>query len=261
MHPYLYTALGICFIFLMTTLGSALVFIFKKELSHKFKEAFLGLASGVMVAASIFSLLIPAMEYDTKPLPSYVVVVIGFLAGGGVLFLLDKLVPHLHSSNGQSEGREIKPISKNTKLFLAVTLHNIPEGLSVGLAFGLALAGNIEGATMMGAMGLALGIGIQNFPEGTALALPIMEETKSRTKGFLYGTASGAVEPIAALIGVFISALTTVMPWALSFAAGAMIYVVIDELIPSASNEDSHFGVWGTLIGFAIMMTLDVALG
>lgn len=260
MNKYLTTTLGVGFIFLMTTLGSTLVFFFRKNLNAKFKELFLGLASGVMVAASVWSLLIPALAADTAPLPGYAVAVIGFLLGGLFLYAIDKAVPHLHAGNGKSEGRP-STLNRTSKLFLAVTIHNIPEGLSVGLAFGLALTGS-DPALISAGLGLALGIGIQNFPEGAALALPIKEETKSAWKGFAYGTLSGAVEPVAALIGLALAAgLTPLMPWALSFAAGAMIYVVIDELIPSSSNEDSHFGVFGAMIGFAVMMVLDVALG
>lgn len=261
MNKILAATLGILFIFFMTTAGSALAFLFRRKLNTHFQEFFMGLASGVMVAASVWSLLIPALESDTAPLPSYVVAVLGFLLGGGFLYLLDRLIPHLHPASGVSEGRQ-SGLGRSSKLFLAVTLHNIPEGLSVGLAFGLAFIGEPETGALVGAMGLALGIGVQNFPEGAALALPIKEEKQSALAGFLYGTASGAVEPLAAVFGLFLATvLTPVMPWALSFAAGAMIYVVIDELIPGMSGEDTHWLAFGSMLGFAIMMVLDVAFG
>ncbi len=254
--------IGISIIFLMTTLGSALVFVFKKDLNAKFQKIFLGFASGVMIAASIWSLLLPSIEQAKQlSMISWLPAAIGFLVGGGFLFLLDKIIPHFHKETNQEEGPKSN-LKRGTKLFLAVTLHNIPEGLAVGLAFGAAL--NVSGdAAIMSALGLAVGIGLQNFPEGAALSLPMKEETGSRKKGFLYGMLSGVVEPIAAVIGILLAShITTLMPWALAFAAGAMIFVVAEELIPESQCEKtSHVATWGLMIGFVLMMVLDVALG
>lgn len=253
---------GVCFIFLMTTLGSAVVFFFKKDLNKKFRQLFLGFASGVMIAASIWSLLIPALEDNSITyMPQWIPGAIGFVVGGLFLFALDKLIPHFHPETKEEEGIKSN-LTRSSKMFLAVTLHNIPEGLAVGLAFGVGIQQN-DPVLIASALGLAIGIGLQNFPEGAALALPIKEETGSRAKGFMYGMFSGIVEPIAAVIGILLAtSITSLMPWALSFAAGAMIYVTIEELIPEAHiDEHSHLGTWGTMIGFVIMMILDVALG
>ena len=263
MNQTVIAAVGIGFIFLMTALGSALVFFFKKEISPKVNTLFLGFASGIMVAASVWSLLIPALEVATESWGSwsFVPAAAGFLLGGLFLVLLDKLVPHFHSGTNEEEGPRTS-LKKSTKLFLAVTIHNIPEGLAVGFAFGGALAGG-ESAGILAALGLALGIGIQNFPEGAAVSLPMKTVTGSRGKAFLYGMGSGAVEPLAAVIGLLLaSALTSIMPWLLSFAAGAMIFVVVEDLIPDAKlAEHPHLGTWGAMAGFALMMILDVALG
>lgn len=263
MDKYLASFIGISFIFLMTTAGSALVFFFKKDLSKRVKELLLGLASGVMIAASIWSLLIPALESNKNTLINYIIISCTFISGGLFMYLIDRILPLVKLSKKELENKTA--LSKTSKMFLAVTIHNIPEGLSVGLAFGavLAIADSTDQlALIYSALGLALGIGIQNFPEGAAVSLPIKTETKSSFKAFLYGTLSGAVEPLAAILGVFLaSTLSAIMPFALSFAAGSMIYVVIDELIPSSSSEESHFGTFGALLGFAIMMLLDVSLG
>lgn len=263
MNQTVIAAVGIGFIFFMTALGSALVFFFKKEISPKVNTLFLGFASGIMVAASVWSLLIPALEDAAESWGSwsFVPAAAGFLLGGLFLVLLDKLVPHFHSGTNEEEGPRTS-LKKSTKLFLAVTIHNIPEGLAVGFAFGGALAGG-ESAGILAALGLALGIGIQNFPEGAAVSLPMKTVTGSRGKAFLYGMGSGAVEPLAAVIGLLLaSALTSIMPWLLSFAAGAMIFVVVEDLIPDAKlAEHPHLGTWGAMAGFALMMILDVALG
>lgn len=253
---------GICFIFLMTTAGSAIVYFFRREISSRANTLFLGFASGIMVAASFFSLLLPAMEgsEDWGKL-NFVPAAVGFLIGGIFLVLLDRLVPHLHKGSGEEEGPHLS-VKKSTRLFLAVMIHNIPEGLAVGFAFGAAAAAG-EGAGYAAALGLAVGIGIQNFPEGAAVALPMKGVTGSPHKAFLYGAASGAVEPIFAVIGYFLAAyLTMLQPWLLSFAAGAMIFVVAEDLIPDAKLEEHpHLGTWGVMVGFVLMMILDVALG
>lgn len=254
--------IGIIFIFMMTVLGSSVVFFFKKEIKENYTKAFLGFAAGVMIAASVWSLIVPSLEQARElGLIEWIPAAIGFLAGGLFLLLLDFIIPHLHVGSTDSEGLHSN-FKKVTKLFLAVTMHNIPEGLAVGLAFGLALNSGTPTAGWS-ALGLAIGIGLQNLPEGAAVALPMKMETKSATKSFIYGSLSGFVEPIAAVIGIILaSQLVAVMPWLLAFAAGAMIYVTVEELIPEAHlGEHTHFGTWGVMIGFIIMMILDVALG
>lgn len=254
--------LGISFIFLMTTLGSAVVFFFRKSVNEKFATLFLGFASGIMIAASIWSLLLPAIEGAANyGKLNFLPAAIGFLLGGGFLVLLDKIVPHTHNGAEGDEGPKA-PLKRSTKLFLAVTMHNIPEGLSVGLAFGSAIVLG-ETSAYLAALGLAIGIGIQNFPEGAAISLPMKRETGSNFKAFLYGMGSGAVEPIAAVVGLLLATfLQSAMPWMLAFAAGAMIFVVAEELIPEAAiMGKSHLGTWGVMAGFVLMMILDVALG
>lgn len=257
------TIVGIIFIFLMTTLGSAVVFFFKREISSKLNTLFLGFAAGVMVAASIWSLLLPALDEAKEQFGSYnwLPAIIGFLVGGLFIVLLDKIIPHLHKGTNLDEGPHTS-LRKSTKLFLAVTIHNIPEGLAVGFAFGLA-ASQGTNAAFIAALGLAIGIGIQNFPEGAAISLPMKNATGKRLSAFLYGMGSGVVEPMFALVGYFLAAKIGFMqPWLLSFAAGAMIFVVAEDLIPDAKlNEHPHLGTWGVMIGFAVMMILDVALG
>lgn len=256
------TILGISIIFLATTLGSSLVYFFKNDISQKTNTLFLGFASGIMIAASIWSLLIPALEKASDYGKFNVVPVsIGFIFGGLFLVFLDKIIPHLHISTGIEEGVNSK-LKKSTKLFLAVTLHNIPEGLAVGFAYGAARLSN-DASAYISALGLAIGIAIQNFPEGAAIALPMKNETKSNHKAFLYGVGSGVVEPIFAVLGYFLVAfLTYLQPWLLAFAAGAMIFVVAEDLIPdSKMDENPHLGTWALMIGFVIMMVLDVVLG
>lgn len=257
------TALGFTIIFAMTALGSALVFFFKKEISPKANTLFLGFASGVMIAASVWSLLIPAIDgaEETYGDLSFIPAVIGFIAGGLFLVLLDKIVPHIHKGTSEEEGPHVR-LKRSVKLFLAVTIHNIPEGLAVGFAFGAAAALG-EQAAFVSALALAVGMGIQNLPEGAAVALPMKNETGSRLKAFGYGAASGAVEPVFATVGYFLAAyLTAAQPYFLSFAAGAMIFVVAEDLIPDSKlSEHPHLGAWGAMAGFAIMMILDVALG
>lgn len=253
--------IGICFLFVMTTAGSAAVFLFKK-ISQKVNSVFLGFAAGVMIAASIWSLLIPAIDAsaDWGKL-SFVPAAVGFLVGGLFLVFIDKVVPHMHGGTKEEEGPTVS-MKKSTKLFLAVTIHNIPEGLAVGFAFGAAAVIGTD-AAFLSAFGLALGAGIQNFPEGAAVSLPMKNETGSKTKAFWLGSLSGAVEPVAALIGYFFaSSVATVYPWLLAFAAGAMIFVVAEDLIPDAQQSNQpHLATWGVMFGFVLMMILDVTLG
>lgn len=253
---------GIAFIFVMTTLGAAMVFFFRGNISPKVNTVFLGFASGVMIAASVWSLLLPSIEaaagYGKL---SWLPAAVGFIIGGLFLILIDKVVPHFHSASGEEEGLKTS-LNKTTKLFLAVTIHNIPEGLAVGFAFGAALATGAP-AAYMGAVGLAIGIGVQNFPEGAAISLPMKAGGKSNFKAFLIGMGSGAVEPVAAVLGLLLASFLTVLqPWLLAFAAGAMIFVIAEDLIPDSKHSDyPHLGTWGVMIGFVIMMVLDVALG
>lgn len=252
------TALGIGFIFLSSTLGAALVYCFKKEFSPRLNAAFLGLASGVMIAASVWSLLLPALDETQNGWGRYafIPVSIGFLLGSAFLFVFDKLLPS-QSQKGLSADKRTK------RLFLAVTLHNVPESLAVGFAFGSAWSIGTPSAFWT-ALGVAIGIGIQNFPEGAAISLPMRASLKSKHKAFLYGFVSGAVEPVCAVLGcVFAAYLRFLQPWLLSFAAGAMIFVVAQDLLPdieTAGERGRAIGAWGAAIGFVLMMILDVSL-
>ncbi len=247
----------------VTALGASFVF-FNKTVSRKLLVAMLGFAAGVMIAASCWSLLVPSIELSEElGLLPWVPPVVGFLMGGLFLFVIDKIIPHLHLGFDMSEREGIKTSwQRSILLVLAITLHNIPEGLAVGVAFGAAAAG-LPTATIAGAMALAIGIGLQNFPEGMAVSVPLRGEGLSRTRSFLFGQASAIVEPIAAVIGaVAVIAMRPILPYALSFAAGAMIYVVVEELIPeSQRGESTDIATIGAMIGFAVMMLLDVALG
>lgn len=256
------TVAGFTVIFAATVLGSALVWFFRNEISEKVNTVFLGFASGIMIAASVWSLIIPAIEGASDyGRWSFVPAAVGFLMGGVFLVLIDHIVPHFHQGTNEEEGPHIY-LKKSTKMFLAVTIHNIPEGLAVGFAFGSAATVGEYGA-YVSALALAIGMAIQNFPEGAAVALPIKGATGSRSKAFLYGTASGAVEPVFAVIGFYLaSVLTALQPWLLAFAAGAMIFVVAEDLVPDAHlSSHPHLGTWGVMFGFAVMMVLDVALG
>lgn len=212
-----------------------------------------------MFSASFFSLIKPALESNVTYLPSWSVVTISIVLGAGFLWLIDKIVPHFHNAEKQEEGLSVKRMSKTSKMFLAVTIHNVPEGLSVGIAFGVALSQSDNHALLLGALLLAIGIGIQNIPEGAVVSLPIKGETGSSGKAFLFGMLSGAVEPVAAVIGLFLAMqIQGIMPWALAFAAGCMIYVVAEEMIPEMTSEGhDHFGVWSFILGFVIMLVLD----
>ena len=254
--------LGLAIPFLGTTLGAAMVFLMKKEMNKKVEKILLGFASGVMIAASVWSLLIPSIEMtETQGKVAWIPAAIGFLLGIVFLLVLDSVVPHMHLESEKTEGIKSK-LKKTTMMVFAVTLHNIPEGMAVGVTFAGAIAQN-AGITMAGAFALAIGIAIQNFPEGAIISMPLKNEGVSKPKAFLYGTLSGIVEPIGAIITILLTnAVVPILPYLLSFAAGAMIYVVVEELIPeSQAGEHSNIGTIGVAIGFTIMMILDVALG
>lgn len=261
--PITWSAAGTGFTFLMTTLGAATVFFFRKTVSTTVQRIFLGFAAGVMIAASVWSLLIPAMNQaaDAGQI-AWIPAAGGFILGVVFLMLMDRVLPHLHPGSKESEGVS-SSWKRTTLLVVAVTLHNIPEGMAVGLSFALA-AQNTANATMYtSALALAIGIGIQNFPEGAAISLPLRQEGLSSGKSFVYGSLSGIVEPIFGILVVLIAgSIQPLMPWLLSFAAGAMMYVVIEELVPEAHlGEHSHTGTLGVMGGFLVMMILDVALG
>lgn len=254
--------IGLLIPFLGTSLGSAMVFLMKNKMNRKVEKILLGFASGVMIAASVWSLLIPSIEMtEEQGKVAWIPAAVGFLLGIIFLLILDSLIPHLHLDSDRPEGLKAK-LKKTTMMIFAVTLHNIPEGMAVGVAFAGALAEDI-GITMSAAIALAIGIAIQNFPEGAIISMPLKSEGMSKTKAFVYGTLSGAVEPIAAFITILLTSLVVqILPYLLSFAAGAMIYVVVEELIPeSQSGEHSNIGTIGVAIGFVLMMILDVALG
>lgn len=254
--------IGLAIPFLGTTLGAAMVFLMKNKINNKIEKLLLGFASGVMIAASIWSLLIPAIEMsESQGKIAWVPAAIGFLLGITFLLVLDSVIPHLHLKSDKPEGIKSK-LKKTTMMVFAVTLHNIPEGMAVGVTFAGALTQN-AGITMAGAFALAIGIAIQNFPEGAIISMPLKSEGISKTKAFLYGTLSGIVEPIGAIITILLTnAVVPMLPYLLAFAAGAMIYVVVEELIPeSQAGEHSNIGTIGVAIGFVVMMILDVALG
>ena len=245
-----------------TTLGAAMVFFMKKEMNVRLQKMLLGFASGVMIAASVWSLLIPAIDMSEQAGGiSWMPPAVGFLFGMGFLLVLDTLIPHLHFTEEKPEGVPSQ-LKKTTMLVLAVTLHNIPEGMAVGVMFAGLLTAN-SGITLAGAFALSVGIAIQNFPEGAIISLPLKGEGMSSNRAFLYGTLSGVVEPVAALLTVLLyRVLAPVLPYLLAFAAGAMMYVVVEELIPeTAEGEHSNIGTIGFAVGFALMMMLDVALG
>lgn len=255
-------AVGLLIPFLGTTLGAACVFFLKDEIKPLVQKSLLGFASGVMVAASVWSLLIPAIDMSEEMGKlAFIPAAVGFAMGIAFLLGMDRLIPHLHINADKPEGPETN-LKKTTMLVLAVTLHNIPEGMAVGVVFAGLLTGE-SGITVAGAFALAIGIAIQNFPEGAIISLPLKSEGGSRRKAFFYGMASGVVEPISAGITILLTGLVVpLLPYLLSFAAGAMIYVVVEELLPEASEgEHSNIGTIGFALGFLIMMILDVALG
>ncbi len=254
--------LGLLIPFVGTTLGSAMVFLLKKDLSNRVEKFLLGFASGVMIAASIWSLILPSIEMaQEQHVISYIPAAIGFMLGILFLLALDNIIPHLHKDSDRQEGIKSN-ISKVAKLTLAVTLHNIPEGMAVGVVFAGLLSKNSI-VTLAGAFALSIGIAIQNFPEGAIISMPLKAAGNSKLKAFVMGMLSGIVEPIAGLITILLIGLVTpALPYLLSFAAGAMIYVVTEELIPdSHSGEHSNLCILGLAFGFVLMMVLDIALG
>jgi len=262
-NPVVLALLATLFTWGLTALGSGMVFFFK-NINKKILNLMLGFAAGVMIAASFWSLLKPAIEMtEEQGKIAWIPAAIGFLAGGAFLFLIDRLLPHLHMGLSTDKAEGIKTsLHRSVLLVLAITLHNIPEGLAVGVAFG-ALAHNPDMGALAGAVALAIGIGLQNFPEGAAVSIPLRREGLSRLKAFNYGQMSGIVEPIAGVIGAYlVLVMTPLLPYALSFAAGAMIFVVAEELIPEAqTGNETDLSTIGVMIGFVVMMLLDVALG
>lgn len=263
-HPAMQALLATMFTWGVTALGASLVFFFRK-MNQKVLDAMLGFAAGVMIAASFWSLLAPAiaMSEEVSDLPRWMPALIGFLSGGLFLAMLDKVLPHLHPGFSMKEAEGPKTsLRRSVLLVLAITLHNIPEGLAIGVAFG-AVAYGLPSATIGAAIALAIGIGLQNFPEGTAVSVPLRREGMSRGKAFFYGQLSGIVEPIAGVAGaMLVLSMQAILPYALAFAAGAMIFVVVEELIPQSQlQKNTDLATLATLVGFAVMMTLDVALG
>lgn len=261
--PVIQALLATCFTWLMTAAGSAAVFFFK-SINHRVLNAMLGFAAGVMIAASFWSLLAPAIQMaELSSMPGWFPAATGFLAGGLFLWGVDKILPHLHIGYPIEEAEGIKTgWRRSILLVLAITLHNFPEGLAVGVAFG-AIHANLPAASIAGAVALAIGIGLQNIPEGAAVSVPLRREGFGRFKAFLYGQASGIVEPIAGVLGAAtVIFIQPILPYALAFAAGAMIYVVVEELIPESQlDRDTHTATFGAMLGFVLMMILDVGLG
>ncbi len=255
--------LGILIPFLGTSLGAACVFFLKGEISNKLQKVLLGFAAGVMVAASVWSLLIPAMDMsaDMGKL-SFLPALIGFLLGMGFLLVMDSVIPHLHIGSEAPEGKKSSKLKRTTMLLFAVAIHNFPEGAACGAIFAGVLAGDTN-VTMAGAIALSIGIAIQNIPEGAIISLPLRSEGVNKGKAFWYGVLSGVVEPIGAILAIMLASLVTpVLPYMLAFAAGAMIYVVVEELIPETSEgAHSNLGTIAFALGFSLMMVLDVALG
>lgn len=253
---------GLMIPFVGTSLGALMVFFMKNQINRRLEKFLLGFASGVMIAASVWSLLIPSIDMAReKGNIAWLPATIGFLFGMAFLLLLDSLIPHLHLNSSEPEGVK-SGFKKTTMMLLAVTLHNIPEGMAVGVAFSGAIIGN-AGITMAAAFALSIGIAIQNFPEGAIVSMPLKSEGMSKPKAFACGVLSGAVEPMGAAVTILLTnAVEIMLPYLLSFAAGAMIYVVVEELIPEAqSGKHSNIATIGVALGFAVMMILDVALG
>lgn len=263
LDPILQALSGTLFTWFLTALGAAAVFAFK-SVNQKVLDGMLGFAAGVMIAASYWSLLAPAIEMSEEfTIPAWAPATIGFLLGGAFIRLVDYLLPHLHLGFPMEEAEGIKTSwRRSILLVLAITMHNFPEGLAVGVAFGAAAAG-LPSATVAGAVALAVGIGIQNLPEGTAVSVPLRREGLSRLKSFWYGQLSGTVEPIAGVLGAAaVLLMRPILPYALAFAAGAMIFVVVEELIPESHiGKNADIATLGAMLGFAAMMTLDVSLG
>lgn len=259
LHPVIQALLATLFTWGVTALGAAGVFL-ARNMSQKVMDGMLGFAAGVMIAASFWSLLAPAIEMSGG---SWVPAAVGFMAGGIFLWSIDKILPHLHPGFPTDKAEGVKTSwERSIMLVLAITLHNIPEGLAVGVAFG-AVAAGLDSASIGAALALAIGIGIQNFPEGLAVSLPLRREGMSRARSFWWGQASGAVEPIAGVLGAAaVLMFQPILPYALAFAAGAMIFVVVEELIPESQLKgNTDLATMGAMSGFTIMMILDVALG
>jgi Predicted divalent heavy-metal cations transporter len=262
MTQELLMAIGILIPFAGTALGAGMVFLLKNEMKQGLQKALLGFAAGVMIAASVWSLLIPAIDMAAEQGgTAYLPAVLGFLGGIGFLLLLDTVVPHLHLDSDKPEGKAGK-LKKSTMLILAVTLHNIPEGMAVGVVFAGAYSG-MTAMTVASAFALSIGIAIQNMPEGAIISMPLIGSGITKKRAFAYGALSGIVEPVGAALTLFFTAqITPALPYILAFAAGAMFYVVVEELIPeSQQGEHSNIGTIGAALGFVIMMVLDVALG
>ena len=254
--------LATCFTWGVTALGAALVFFFK-TINRKVLDGMLGFAAGVMIAASFWSLLAPGIELaESMGTTPWIPAVVGFLLGAGFLAAADRLIPHLHIGQPTEAAEGVESSWQRSVLLVsAITIHNIPEGLAVGVAFG-AVAAGIPAASLAGALALALGIGLQNFPEGTSVSVPLRREGLSRGRAFFYGQLSGMVEPVSGVLGALLVVLVRpLLPYALSFAAGAMIYVVVEELIPESQGGHSDIATIGAMLGFTVMMSLDVALG
>ena len=254
--------IGLLIPFLGTTLGAAMVFLMRNKLNEKVEKVLLGFASGVMVAASVWSLLIPSIDMAKEQnIIVWLPATVGFILGIVFLLILDNIIPHLHIKSKEPEGLKSK-LGKSAMMVLAVTLHNIPEGMAVGVALTGAISGN-SSISMMGAIALSIGIAIQNFPEGAIISMPLKEEGNTKSKSFIYGTLSGIVEPIFGGLTILLTSLVVpILPYLLSFAAGAMIYVVVEELIPESQiGKHSNLGTIGFACGFILMMILDVALG
>jgi ZIP family zinc transporter len=263
LNPIWQSLLATCFTWFLTAVGASVVFFFK-VVSKKVLDGMLGFAAGVMIAASFWSLLAPAIEMaEDFSIPTWLPATIGFLLGGAFIRLIDMFLPHLHIGFPTDEAEGLPTTwRRSILLILAITLHNLPEGLAVGVAFGAAAVG-VPSATVAGATALAIGIGIQNFPEGTAVSVPLRREGMSRIRSFWYGQLSAVVEPVAGVLGAAaVLAMRPILPYALAFAAGAMIFVVVEELIPESQlGKNTDIATLGAMLGFAVMMTLDVALG
>lgn len=262
LDPIYQALLATLFTWGMTALGAAFVFT-AKEINQKFMDGMLGFAGGVMIAASFWSLLRPAIDMaEEDAVSAWIPAAIGFMLGGLFLWGVDKVIPHWHPGSSEAEGFGSSGKERSTLLVFAITMHNIPEGLAVGVAFG-ALGAELSTSTLTGAIALAIGIGIQNLPEGLAVAMPLRREGMSRGKSFLYGQFSGMVEPISAIVGVLaVTLIEPILPYALSFAAGAMIFVVAEEVIPGSQEKGNvDLASLSLMVGFTIMMILDVSLG
>ena len=256
MSNSLYVCLGICLPFILTTIGSSLVYVFKSNINKKISAVITGFSAGIMIAASVWSLILPSFSYDSGLGKwNFLPAIIGILIGCFLILLIDIIIHKFYKKEDNLENKNL------TRFIIAFTMHNIPEGLAVGFAFGNALATHSQLA-LIGAMGLTIGISLQNLPEGAAVSLPVYQATKNKTKAFFIGSFSGIVEPIFAVIGLLLATyIESLIPWLLCFSAGAMIFVTIEDLVPESKLENSHIGTWGFILGFILMMLLDICLG